>query len=336
MTNRVQFMVTVGGSDITGIISPALIELSVSDKAGTHSDTASITLDDTGGRYAIPKTGAPIKIALGWAGAGIREVFDGTVDKVRSTGSRSGRVLVITAKGVDVQGKAKAPQQRQFDNETIEGILQGAGEGAGITEVRVDPALAGIVREYVEMRDESFIHLGERLAREVGGNFRIAGTTAIMSSRGGIYAASVTAAWGDNLHSWDITPEVARAKYGSTEARWYDPVAAKWRKVERETDLDVPAWHTARFAVASEAEAGDRADSDKATTERDATTGSVKIEGNTGAVPDGLCYLRGTRPGIDGVYRIETVTHALSRGSGFTTSLSLKRAEGADETPTGL
>lgn len=49
------------------------------------------------------------------------------------------------------------------------------------------------------------------------------------------------------------------------------------------------------------------------------------IEGDAAAIPDGLCIVEGARPGIDGPYRIESVTHSYSRGGGFVTELSLRQ-----------
>lgn len=86
-----------------------------------------------------------------------------------------------TATAMDTTKKPKEGQQRHFDDSTVEDILKEAGKTAGITQVEVDPSLASIRRKYFEMRDESFIHMGERLAREIGGNFRIKGAKAIMS-----------------------------------------------------------------------------------------------------------------------------------------------------------
>ena len=320
------FMVTVAGTNITTTLMPVLISLSVSDKVGTHSDTASLEIDDIDGRIVLPRIGAPVIVALGWEDEGVRVVFTGTVDEVRSSGSRgSGRTLSISAKGMDTTGKPKEGQQRHFDDSTVADILKEAGRTAGVTEVDVDPSLASISRKYFEMRDESFIHMGERLAREIGGNFRIQGTKAIMSKRGGTYTAAVVAAWGRNLHGWDISPSLGRAQYSQVRARWYDSGKAEWQEAEEGTALSVQARHDHRYAKPDEDEARQQTVSDRVTSERDAGEGSVTIEGDTAAIPDGLCIVTGARPGVDGPYRVESVTHSYSRGGGFVTQLSLKQ-----------
>ncbi|MBN9022531.1 MAG: late control protein [Rhizobiales bacterium] len=326
MSRRAVFMVTVAGTNITAPLLPVLISLTVSDRVGTHADTATLEIDDTDGRIVLPQLGAPVIVALGWEGVGVRVVFTGTVDEVRSSGSRGGgRTLSISAKGIDTTGKAKEPQQRHFDNKAVEDILREAGKTAGITDVEVDPALASITRTYFEMRDESFIHMGERLAREIGGNFRIQGTTATMSRRAARYPVSVAAVAGRNLHAWDIVPALGRAQYGKVRARWYDTAEAAWKETEESTSLGAEARHDHRYGRASEGEAGDQAAADKATSERDAGEGTVTIEGDTAAIPDGLCTVAGARPGIDGAYRIEAVTHRYSRGGGFVTELELRQ-----------
>jgi phage protein D len=326
MSKRALFMVTVAGTNITSTLLPVLISLRVSDTAGTHADTATLEVDDTEGRIVLPEIGAPVIVALGWEGEGVRVVFTGTVDEVKSSGSRGGgRTLSISAKGMDTTGKLKEGQQRHFDDKTVKDILEDAGKSAGITSVDIDPSLASIRRRYFEMRDESFIHMGERLAREIGGNFRIQGNTAIMSKRGGSYTAAVIAAWGHNLHGWDISPSLGRAQYSSVRARWYDTQKARWQETEEATSLSVEARHDHRYAKADATEASQQTACDKATSERDAGEGSVTIEGDTSAIPDGLCIVSGARPCIDGAYRIESVTHSYSRGGGFVTQMNLRQ-----------
>ena len=65
MSKRAVFKVTVAGTNITATLMPVLISLTVSDKVGTHSDTASLEIDDTDGRIILPQIGAPVIVALG-------------------------------------------------------------------------------------------------------------------------------------------------------------------------------------------------------------------------------------------------------------------------------
>ena len=326
MVKQAIFSIQVGGLNVTANFSPFLISMSVTDNVGTDSDTANITLDNKDGQLIIPANGDPCVISLGWAGGGVREIFRGRIDKVRSHGSTSGRTLTITAKGLPTKEKAKEPQKRHMDNMTVEDALKKAGDYAGMTSYNIDPKVGSQMVEYLEMKDESFIHFGERLAREYGGNFRVKDTEVEMSARDGTYTASVTATWGVNLHTWDIEPKIGRMEYGKTKARHYDRKEAKWKEEVEETVHDAVAEHVARYHQADGDKAKAKVNSDRATSERDAGGGSVKIEGNNAAIPDGLLILVGTRGGVDGSYRIETVTHNLN-SSGWTTSLALKQPQ---------
>jgi phage protein D len=229
---------------------------------------------------------------------------------------------------MDTTGPAKEGQQRHWDEATVETILRDAARFAEVANVQIDPALRTLSRSYFEMRDESFAAMGERLAREIGANFRIVDDTVILSRRNADYTAAVRAAWGDNLHSWDIAPQLGRPQFSGVRARWYDVENTGWQVVERATGLDVRAVHSGRLSLAGPTEAIQQTDSDAATAERDAGEGSVVIEGNTAAIPDGLCIVSGTRPGVDGAYRIEAVTHTLSRAGGFVTALELRQPRG--------
>jgi phage protein D len=336
MSKRAIFDVLVAGTSITTALAPVFTGLSITDNAGTHSDTATIEVDDTDGRIILPQPQAPVVIRLGWIGDGTREVFRGTVDEVRSSGSRGGgRSLSISAKGVDTTGKAKEGQQRHFDGQTVEAILTAAGAPAGITQIDVDPALAGVVFPYLDMRDESFLHLGERLARELGAGFRVHGERAVLAKRAGGYTPSVTAAWGVNLQSWSMTPAIGRGRFVQTRARAYDMRRAAEVIEEAATGTTLSSAALARRELLPDKEAAKRAaESDAAAAKEKAGGGSVVIEGTTEAVPDGRCVIVGARPGIDGTYTIKTVTHSLSRGGGWTTSLELAEPQAGAGTDT--
>jgi phage protein D len=327
------FSVVIGAQDITAALNPILLSLSVSDKAGTSSDSATIDIDDTGGRIVMPKVGASIAISLGWKDQGVGKVFVGKVDEVSAKGDRGGRTLSIKAKGMDTRSKAKQPQRRHFDDKTVKDALDGAGETAGI-EVTVDPAFASINRPYIALDDESFVAFGERIARELGGTFKIVGDKAILAKRnGGTNPAgqslsTVTALWGSNLHSYDITPLLGRPVEKETLSRYYDSDEAEWKSETAETGTEGgQTTKAARFSEPDQDRASEQAGSDAAESDRRSGNGSVTIEGNLAAQPEGICIVAGCRAGVDGMYRIDSVDHSYSR-SGWTTTLQLKQPKG--------
>ena len=322
---RSTYWITVGGTDVSDRFRPLLLDLSVTDNAGTHADSASIKVDNTDGRVALPRIGDPVTIILGSSIYGTRLVFEGTVDEVSKEASRSsGRTVSISAKSVDTTKKAKEPQQRHIDDTTVEDALNQAGGYCGIS-VECRDGLGSLPRKYVEMRDESFVAFGERIAREIGANFRIKGTKATMTKRNAGTTSSVTAAWGVNLHSYNVRPKLGRPQFNETRGRYYDPKAAEWKEKTKSADVeDGQATISGRFPLPDADEADQKADADKATTERDQGEGSVEIELNPFAEPDGVCVLAAGEADIDGGYRIEAVTHKISRGGGGTTSLTLK------------
>lgn len=188
---------------------PLLTNLRVHLAAESVSDTAEIELDDTNGRIALPRASAFMAIALGWRSSGIAPVFEGTVDDLRSRGTRGGgSTLAITAKSADTTGKGKQAQQKHWDDKSLGDVMQEAGRLAGYS-VRVDPSLASIKRAWWGMQAESYFHFGHRIARETGGIFKVFGKTAILAKRngglslGGAVLSSVTAESGRNLITWD-------------------------------------------------------------------------------------------------------------------------------------
>lgn len=333
------YEVEVAGQNITATLLPILISLSVSDKAGQSSDSASIVLDDKGGSLIMPPPKAPVIIRLGWEGQGegqgVGVVFQGVVDEVKASGDRNGgRLLTISAKGLDTRGKGKQGQRRHFDDTTIGDALKQAGKAAGF-DVTVDSKIGAIMRPYIALDDESFVAFGERLAREVGGTFKIVGTEAVLARRNGGTSgsgqalATVSAVWGENLHFYDISPILGRPVEKETLSRWYDPAAAKWNEETAETGTEGGITiKPARYSEPDQDRAKEQAGSDASESDRNSGSGSVTIEGNIGAQPEGLCIISGCRPGVDGTYRIEGVNHQYSRG-GFTTSLELKQPKGA-------
>ena len=129
----VDWEVDIGGKNRTGMLRPYLIDISVTDKAGTTSDSCSLTLDDTDGKIALDMEGLDITVLLQG-----QEVFQGTIETARSTGSRGGgRLIPITAKGFDTRGKAKQIQSFHKDDATLGEFMEEAAKRAGFSTHRL-------------------------------------------------------------------------------------------------------------------------------------------------------------------------------------------------------
>lgn len=328
-------IITVGGNNVSTLFNQLIESLTVTDKAGTSTDTCSIVLDDSSGRIIMPKIGDAISIQLGHTNTGAGQVFDGTVDTVKSAGSADGRKLTITGKGFDPKGKAKEPLEFHKDDASLNDFMSEAAGKAGLS-FKSAGKISSMKREYWAASTESFIALGQRIAREVGGEFKVKGKQAMIYERNagmslsGAMLSGISATWGDNLIDWDIEPATARERFGKARARFYDVKKAKWdEKIAAITGQGVTsdATFTHRKTRADKDEAEGSSGDDKASSERERGGGSCTILGNPGAQPEGTCTISGARPGVDGSYKIDSVEHTYSP-TGYLTKLDLKHPEG--------
>ncbi|WP_223479264.1 phage late control D family protein [Oricola indica] len=328
---KVDWRVLVNGQDMSGEMARFLTSISVTDQAGTESDRCSLAFDDRDAQLRLPGDRSAVAVYL----QGV-QVFNGIVDSVRSSGSRgSGRAINVTAKGYDVKGKAKEPQSFHSDDASLKDFLGKAAEAAGFS-LKIDDELGAITRDYWAADGESFVHLGERLAREFYATFKLRGTEAVFVPRGsdpGLPAiiGTVGREFNGNVISWDIAPLTGRRQFTKAEVRWFDRESAsfKTKEVEFSTDRDLPdSANKIRTTAADEAQAGDVGEARKSEAEREGGEGSVDLDLAVEAQAEAQFILTGARPGVDGTYRIVSVTHTANRSSGATTSLQLKQPAG--------
>jgi phage protein D len=245
MSWKTRWSISIGGQTVTDRFNPFVQDVEVSDKDGSEADTAEITLDDSSGRFTLPKAAGPVAITIDGV-----DVFRGTIDEIRSTGNRAaGRVLTISAKGFDGRGKAKAPLFFHHDNATLGEFLNEAGQRAGVGRITVDPEFAAIQRPYWSAQNESFLHLAERLAREHGATFKVAADGAVFARRGagvtprGRVLGSIDGVVDGNVTSWDISPYIGRPRGKKAKVRYVD---RKSGKVEsREVEIEAAEYSAA-------------------------------------------------------------------------------------------
>lgn len=218
-----------------------------------------------------------------------------------------------------------------MDDASLQGFLDKAASNAGLAGIKFDPAFANIQRDYWSADSESFLHLGQKIAREVGGTFKIRGDWAVVAKRGsglspsGAALPPVMGVVGVNVICLDIEPISMRDRFKTSVVRYFDRPEAMFKTVEVGTDDErAKVDRESLTSAVDEAHAREIAEGRKSDSKREGGDGSAELDLDIDAQPEAQFILRGARPGVDGAYRIASVGHKVDRGGGSTTSLELK------------
>ncbi|WEJ33850.1 late control D family protein [Devosia sp. SD17-2] len=327
MVWKVDWRVLADGRDMTAAMRPFLISVSISDKDGTAGDTCQLQFDAAGGQITLPQNGGKVQVYL----EGVNK-FDGVVDSVRFALSRGGgRTLNVGAKGFDANGPVKQPQSFHMDDGSLQQFLDKAAKTAGLSGIQIDPSFAAITRNYWSAEAESFLHLGQKLARDLGGTFKIRGERAVLAKRGtgiapsGVALPPVIGIVGQNVIGLDIEPISTRDRFKTAAVRYFDRAEAVFKTIRMETDDERARVDRESLTIAAdENQARMIAEGRKADSKREGGGGSVTLDLDVTAQPEAPFILQGAYPRVDGTYRIASVTNKADRSGGSTTSLELK------------
>lgn len=324
------YRVIVGGNDVTSRFAPFLESMQITKSAGEATDQISLSLHDKDGVLFMPQSRSPIQAYIDNEPA-----FDGFVSEVSSSIDKSGgRKMTITGSSADQGSKIKEAGLRHKDNATLSAVAQEWGSKAGVT-VSVSGKLASLQRPYWLMQNESFMSWGQRIANENGATFKVVGSRAFFVPRNegisvsGKPLTAVRAAVGFNLLKGDITPIISRPKFNKAASSYFDKNEGEHVEVEVDTGVEgVDVKLKSGTRAASKEHAESRADARGRGADREQGDGSITIIGTATAEPEAECHVSGWRSGIDGTYRIDTVTLNVDKSSGFTTDLGLKQPKG--------
>ncbi|SMD09943.1 hypothetical protein SAMN06297251_12710 [Fulvimarina manganoxydans] len=326
--------ITMGGTSRIRQMADYLLSIEWTDNPGVSSDTCRLSFDDSFGQLALPPKRSVATVAY----QGV-EIYSGVVDSTPWRMTRGGgRVLDVSLKAFDTRGKAVETQNWHLDDAPLKAVLEKAASLAGVT-ITVDPAFATIEREYWNPLGESFVAFAEKLRHEFGATFKMrGGTNAVFAARGtGLspFGQALPTVIGrvpapseetsGNIHSIDIDPTRGRPRSRQKRVTWFDPKTGEF-KDKRVTVLledTGDAIDTQRWPAADEGQSETMANGQKTDAEQDAGVGSVTMEFTPDAFVEGRFFLKGARPGIDGLYRIASVSSRANRGGGGTTTLQL-------------
>lgn len=326
----VDVQIIIAGQDVTARFDPHLLDIKITRASGEAADTCDLKLSDQDGSIILPAERAPVLVVVSGNMA-----FTGFVSDVTHAGSKgSGSTLDLSCSSIDQGSGVKEPKMKHKDDSSLSDFASELGKAAGLA-VTVAGSIAGISRPYWLSQNESFMSWGQRIAKEIGASFKIIGDKAyLVGLNEGISASGkpltpISAARGVNLISWSISPIISRPKFKEVEVSYFD--VKKGERVTQKVatgNSDVDASLRTVIGAANEDQAKTKAEGAKKSSDREKGAGSITILGDILAEPEAICNISGVRPGIDGGYRISSVTHSLSKGSGFSTELSLREPQG--------
>ncbi|MEX0304339.1 MAG: phage late control D family protein [Leisingera sp.] len=329
---RPMMRVEVDGDDITGLLSPRLSSLTLTDAAGVQSDQVQIVLSDTGlfDRLKEPRQGAEIKVWLGHAfnlkymGLFIADAFEmqGRPDTALITGTAS-------VNGETTSGKAALTDQKK--RSWPQGTTVGAMVGKVAGEHGLQPTVAASLREialpHIDQIDESDINLLSRVARDLDAIAKPGNGHLIMARRGESLTASgkpmpVLQVTERGVSRWGYRNSL-REKVGTVVAAYQD--LGQGKPVECTAGEGAPVHRLKRRFPGKEA-AQRAADAELRRVRRAGRSLSIDLKGAPDAKAEAVLQASGFRSFIDGPWLITRATHSLDSG-GYRTAIEAEPLE---------
>jgi phage protein D len=190
---RPLFEITADEVRITKLIRDRFISLNITDEAGFESDTLEIELDNRDLQIKPPKTGAELRVSLGYKETYVRPMGLFVVDEYERSGlphkiiiraksayGGDGKTKSTTLTGIETA--LKAMRTRSWDGQTL-GIIVSQIAGECGLEPRIDPDLADEVIAHIDQTEGNSNFL-LRLAKDRDAIFKPAGGELIFAKKG--------------------------------------------------------------------------------------------------------------------------------------------------------
>jgi phage protein D len=331
------FRVLADDRDITGKIADRLVSLTVTDEAGSTSDTVRIMLDDRDQVFGIPPTGAQLTVGLGYKETG-GPVDMGVYIVDELTFEGPDRRFSISAKAGDsfdrtAPGRLKAPKSRSWHDTTLGAIVQTVAGEHGLSGV-VSGALAAVKVRHEDQTEESDIGFLRRLATAAGAVVKPASGRLLFVPEGEAKTASGRAMPAVTLRAGDCTrwsiKIATRGTAKSVTAQWQDHDGAELRTVK--VGSGEPQ-HTLRHTYPTEDAAKRAADAALVRAQRGALTLDAEAPGNPDLVAEASLTTPDLRSGLGGAWVISRATHTLTTTT-YTTSITAEPPGQADDDDT--
>ena len=322
---QADYRITLDGRDLSRLVAPHLISLALTESRAEEADTLDLVLDDTQGKFAIPKRGVAIRLSIGWVGGQLVDKGSFTVDETEHSGAPD--IITIRARSASMTNAMSERRERSWHRQTI-GSIVGAIADRHSLKATVGEALASVVIGHVDQTQESDMSFLTRLARRYDAVMNVKDSHLLFTPIGTGETASgeplevlrLTRASGDQ-HRYHVAQ---RESYAAVRATYHSNGKAK-RESVRVGAEDSKNVKVLRDDYATEAEARAAAQAEYARIQRSQATMSYTLAlGRPEVFPELPVEVSGFKPEIEETpWLVKKATHTIGDG-GFTTALELE------------
>ncbi|QRX80889.1 contractile injection system protein, VgrG/Pvc8 family [Glaciimonas sp. PAMC28666] len=317
------FLVTLDGRDLTAIIRPRLISLTLTECRDESADQLDIALDDTDGQLAIPYKGAKIHLHIGWKHSGLVDKGTFTVDEVEHSGAPD--TITLRARTVNLIDTFRQVEEHSFHDTTLGAIIEVIAFRQQL-KVGISDTLRDISVKHIDQTRESDAAFLRRLGKQYDAVATVKNDTLIFTSASRSQTVS-----SKPLPLIDITRQLGDGhRYHSAERDSYTGVRVFWqndKQVLRRSVVTGPTGNAKRLRTtyANEDDARTAAVAEWLRIQRGLATFELTLAvGNPELIPQSPVTVSGFKATIDSVdWLTAKVTHSIG-SNGFTTAIELE------------
>lgn len=328
-----KYKITYEGKNITSDIVGYVIDLTYEDKEAKASDTLELRLDDTDAQWRdawYPSKGDKIQLSIGKDDAMV-DCGSFTVDEIELEGPPD--TVTIRAIATAFTKATRTKKNKAHEKQTLKQIAQTVASDNGLT---LQGEIENIKIERITQSNETDIQFLKRIADDYGYVFSIRDTKLVFTS---IYKLEdgkvVRTIDRTQLTRYRISDKSSKT-YKKAAVSYHNPVEAKavTYETEKATNKDGVSYNTIGAADTlviktkvenkQQAEAKAKAALYKANSKQQ--EGSLTTDGDPLLLAGNNFELTGMGA-MSGKFHIESSTHRISRGGGYTTDIKVKRVE---------
>lgn len=320
------FSITLNGRDLTGLVDPVFMRLSISECRADEADTLDLVLDDSTGKLDIPARGAVLSVAIGWAGQPLVDKGSFTVNEVQHSGTPD--IITVRARSASMTKGMGERQEKSWHAQTIGDIVRTIA-GRHKLKPQVGDALGKIRIAHIDQTHESDMSFLTRLAKRYDAVMTVKeGNLLFLPIGKGVTASGkelepidITRADGDQ-HNYHISE---RENYSAVRAYWHNNGEKKRHSVvvggEDNHNVKVLPEN-----YPSQAEAEKAATAEFQRTQRSQCTFDLMLANGVPALrPEVPVTVSGWKPEIDAIdWLVQKVRHEISDSSGYTCAIQLE------------